>query len=216
MPVDRGLQRVHQNLGKLSRTYAGVQDNAGSAQKAELFLLEGDEAANQARANVEKAWQYAMQNQAIVSPRKLLGVMNEIANIVTGGLIPQNKILREHDVQEKGGALRYLPAGQVRQGLVGFADDLYSMMDTAQPVELAAFIHRRFNHELHPYSDGVSKITEVLTDWALARRGEEALIPQMPERGEFFRNVTRTKGDLGAWTEYMRTLMPTRSPSRST
>jgi hypothetical protein len=210
MPVDRGLQRVHQNLGKLSRTYAGVQDNAGSAQKAELFLLEGDEAANQARANVEKAWQYAMQNQAIASPRKLLGVMNEIANIVTGGLIPQNKILREHDVQEKGGALRYLPAGQVRQGLVGFADDLYSMMDTAQPVELAAFIHRRFNHELHPYSDGVSKITEVLTDWALARRGEEALIPQMPERGEFFRNVTRTKGDLGAWTEYMRTLMPTR------
>jgi hypothetical protein len=195
---------VWNNLTAVSRTLGGVTDAAGSAQKADAFATTGADAAARAKINLQDAWRYAEQHKKMGGPDELLKFMTDLSVMINKGIVKEGQVFREHE----GKPGRYLPVYQIQHQLRKFANDLYNMLETAQPVELAAFIHRRFNHEIHPYVDGVGKTTEILTDWALARRGDP--LPVLPDFKEFYAAVSETKGDLAAFTEFMRGRMSSR------
>ena len=199
---------VWNNVKAISRTLSGKTDAAGSATKAAAFAATGAEAARLSEINLQKAWDFVKKHQSIRGPNDLLEVINELSNIITGGVVAEGKQFREHDVKDKDGSLRHIPVGEIQGALEQFSKDLYGMMETAQPAELLAFIHRRFNHEIHPYTDGVGKTTEILADWMMVLRRDP--LPTMPSFKAYYKAVSRTKGDLPAFTEFMRSITPSR------
>jgi hypothetical protein len=116
--------------------------------------------------------------------------------------VKQGKLEREHDVEG-----RYIPATEIPAARKEFADKLLGMLDTADPAEIGAFIKYELDHNIHPWTDGVGKATQIITDWAMARRGGELAV--MPERGEYFENLEAVKpGGLPEYTKYFRSLVP--------
>lgn len=201
IPQPAILDGIMRNLGQMSRTFKGVADDAGSATKAAAMEAgAGDQ--GQAVRNVRSAWELLEANldrKFTGDPEQVRWLVLETAKRVTKGQVKSGQLIRKHDV--KG---RYMPASEVPAAFRQFGAELMERLDTQDPKDLAAWIHRRFNHEIHPFADGVGKTTELLADWALARRGHP--LPVMPDRTEFYNQVEATKGDLTAWTQYFRTL----------
>ncbi len=192
------------NLRTMSRTLQGVVDDAGSPLKGEALEASGDEAAQLAASNVSEALDFALSNREteFKTAEDLLGFFDTIATTVNKGIVKQGKLEREHDVEG-----RYIPATEIPAARKEFADKLLGMLDTADPTEIGAFIKYELDHNIHPWTDGVGKATQIITDWAMARRGGELAV--MPERGEYFENLEAVKpGGLAEYTKYFRSLVP--------
>ncbi len=196
-PYQSGMMR---NMRTMSRTLGGVLDAAGSETKAANLEATGAEAATRSLENIDKAWQYATNRYAINSGQEMGEFITELNRILTAGVVKSDKIRREHDV--KG---RYVPVDRMDAAFAGFATELQGMLDTAGKEDLASFIWQRFNHEIHPFTDAVGKTTEILTDWALQRRGLP--LPVMPERGYYFDSLKNK--DAREFRDFFKTLFPT-------
>jgi Fic family protein len=69
------------------------------------------------------------------------------------------------------------------------------------PVEYAAWIEQRFDHQLHPLYDGCGRVARAHAMAALIPAG--ILYPQFPNRDEYLAERGR---ELPLWTEYYRSL----------
>jgi hypothetical protein len=193
------IERSVLNATRLSRTVNGVSDTSVSSHK-EPVSLSGEPLAERARENLKSSIRYLLsvaeiplrsQEEATVRFTTSIRLCNE-------GLLGDPLALRQWEGFPGHPTPAELPAlmEQFQRELV-----VWDPARLTAPIEYAAWIEQRFDHQIHSLYDGCGRVARSHAMAALIHAGIS--YPQFPNRDEYLAERGR---ELLRWTEYYRSL----------
>ena len=160
------------NLMAMSRTANGTVDVSASAGKKDSMTgVDGQEAANLARENFQKAIHEAYENRGrkFESPEELRQFVEELATQINGGLVKEGMLIRSTDSDK----YPYTRIADLEDTMQQFYQELYAKLEDPEqdPVEAAAFAEFGIDFVGHFFADGCGKTSKVVSSFVLMRSG---------------------------------------------
>jgi|GEM_PF-829968 len=188
------------NLEKMSRTSKGVSDTSSSEQKPGL-TKEGEDLAQRTLVNFKAALEIVWRRKKDVfnTTDQVKQFIEDISGVVSRGLLAEDQSLfRTWETK-----FNQTPPSQIQTAMLGFYQELTEKLndEKTDPVQLAAWIEKNFDSEIHPLADGCGRAAKVLSGFVLTRSNQS--LPNYRNRDEYYREITKS---LDQWEQYYRSL----------
>ena len=192
-PKQGYIDHALKNLGRSSRTAAGVIDTSASKGKADQMAVSGgDEAAKLAVHNYRQTMSdlHDQRDRKFTSPQDVLDFSDNVNRSVNRGIVKDGVLLRNEDSPK----YPYTPVAHLETARQQFGQEFMDRLDRDDPKDTAAWVHWRQNFTDHPYADGVGKTSDALANFVLMRHGH-GLHDHPEDRKEWFSQASKTVRD---------------------
>jgi hypothetical protein len=185
------------NLTASSRTAKGVSDTSVSVEKPKLSV-EGDALTAKAAATFEQALQqvWDAREKPLKTPQQVEALVTSLARTVNEGLLKPGQGL------ERTWMTNYPSTDpkDIPQAMQAFYSEFARRLTSDDPVATAAWVERT-HEKIHPWADGVGRVTKALAYVALLHGGHA--LPTYQGREAYYANINKSPAE---WERYYRTL----------
>lgn len=170
LPVDIYINEANRNLMAMSRTAQGVVDTSASKEKAQSMTgVSGEDAANLAKNNFDKAIRKAYENRDCTfnSPSEVRAFVESLAATVNDGIVKEGSLIRTSDSEK----YPYARINNLENYMESFYKGLFDRITKPNydPVETAAFAEFGIDFGGHFFADGCGKTAKVVSSFLLMR-----------------------------------------------
>ncbi|HET9645416.1 MAG TPA: zeta toxin family protein [Burkholderiaceae bacterium] len=160
---------ARRGLHQMSRTAMGIVDVSAAKDKAASMLtLSGVRAQQATEASLTRAVDLLYQNRFTVfsTPAKLRTFVEELARIITDGVLKPGHLIRQHDSDK----YPYTLVKDLEAAMAQFYVELHTRMAAGEsPRTLAPWVEYRVNLSDHFFADGCGKTSQLLAGFVCMR-----------------------------------------------
>lgn len=160
---------ARRGLHQMSRTAMGIVDVSAAKDKAaSMATLSGEQARLATEASLTRAVDWMHQNRLTVfsNPSELRVFVEELARIITDGVLKPGHLIRTHDSDK----YPYTLVKDLGPAMEQFYDELHARMALREsPRTLAPWIEYRVNLSDHFFADGCGKASQLMAGFVCMR-----------------------------------------------
>lgn len=189
--IDKYIEDLNNNLHIMSRTSNGHLDITSSKKKKDEMLIHDEQVAKEiAIANFNRAIKYAYihKDDEFKSPQEIKNFIEEIALIITEGIIDKNNLYRHGDECLK---YHYVKIKDIPKTIDLFCEKLFNQFKkNYDPIYVAAMSEFYIDMRGHFYMDGCCKTSMIVSAYCLMRKN--IAVASYVSRNLYFKYEPRT------------------------